>query len=143
MHGCPPRRRGRGAAPRFLAFPRTVASRAQAPHFLVEPIVQWHTFASAGRYRRRPRGQFRGKMPRVFEGRCPGFQGKMPELMSMRPRAFRLPGDSIDRARFSAGRAGPFLKEMVGELSRCRRTHLIQINALTLIKINALMAVTY
>src|SRR5262245_39163575 len=34
-------------------------------------------------------------------------------------RAFRLPGDSIDRARFSAGRAGPFLKEMVGELSRC------------------------
>src|SRR6516165_11313301 len=31
-----------------------------------------------------------------------------------------------------------FMKEMVGELSRCRRTHLIQINALTLIKINAL-----
>jgi len=47
------------------------------------------------------------------------FRGKMPGLMSMRPRAFRLPGDSIDRARFSAGRAGPFMKEMVGELSRC------------------------
>jgi len=67
--------------------------RAQAPHFLLEPIVQRHTFCRV--------------LVDTGAGLHGQFRGKMPELMSMRPRAFRLPGDSIDRARFSAGRAGP------------------------------------
>src|SRR5262249_15775744 len=104
MHGCLSRRRGRAPNPASWPFRALHAPKAPPSTPLsVTPLprgISWSSrsfngthSASAGRYRRRPRGQFRGKMP---------------ELMSMRPRAFRLPGDSIDRARFSAGRAGPF-----------------------------------
>ena len=99
------RRRGKG---RRTPLPGRSAhcgfTRPSAPFSWSSRSFNGTRSGSAGRYRRQPHGQFRGKMP---------------GLMSMRPPGFRLPGDSIDRARFSAGRAGPFMKEMVGELSRC------------------------
>jgi hypothetical protein len=71
---------------------------------VVEPIVNGTRLVMLVRYWRQPRGNF----------------GSSPVAADFR-------ADSIDRERFSAGRAGP----AEGKSANCqgRRTHLIKINA--------------
>ena len=129
----------RGIPASSFGVPRT--SRAQsAPidtvvgdatpegHFLVEPIVQRHTFWECWSIPAPASWAISREDARVDVDAAPCLPTSGRQY---RPRTVQC------RSRRS------FMKEMVGELSRCRRTHLIQINALTLIKINALTAVTY
>ena len=100
---CLPRRRGRGAG---------------APHFLVEPIVQWHTFCECWSI---PGASLVGN-----------FEGKMPGLMSN--AAPRLPTSGRQyRPRTVQCRSRRSFLEGNGRANSqdARRTHLIKINALT------------
>jgi len=96
MHGCRPEDAEGAPNPASWPFRALVAStRPSAPFLARADRSTAHILPSAGRYRRRPHGQLRGKMP---------------ELMSMRPRAFRLPDDSIEPRTVQCRSRRPFLE---------------------------------